>query len=129
MKLRKHLVWDCIFALLIGLIISATNYYFLIPETYNYALPMFFVFSMFGFLLSTYIERYLGAKNNQKKNLAYFVVFISDEIIALEASIVAIARTTMDGIKWSALFITLISWSIFFILAIARKPKELENKH
>ncbi len=128
MKLRKQLVRDCLLGLLLGFIISVINYYFLIPENYNYAIPMFFMFFMFSMLFFEYLERYLSAKDSKKKRSAgYFVALVGTAIFALEAPVVALARTTMDGIKWGALFVTLISWSIFFILAVACKPKDLED--
>lgn len=127
MKLRKHLVRDCLFALLISLIISGINYYFLIPTNYSIACPMFFMFTIFALLFTTSVGDY-RENNGPRKLSAYYIAISGSAIIALEAPLVAIMRIERDAIRSGALFITLISWSIFFILLIACKPPEQVKK-
>lgn len=127
MKLRKNLVRDCLLAMLVSILISVVNYYFLIPTNYSIAIPAFCIFFLISLLLTTSVTDYTE-KSISRKLSAYYIAVCAFAIFVFEAPLVAVLRVEQDAIKSGALFIALISWSIFFILLIACRPKENGKK-
>lgn len=127
MKSKKHAVQDLLFALLMALFITLIDYFFLITITYLIAFYIFCMFLCLSLLFTTSLRNY-REKRISRKLSTYYVATSILGIIAVEAPLVAIMHIEKDAIKTSALFITLISWSIFSILLIACRPQEEENK-